>query len=209
MIFDGDYYERGLETGKSCYQNYRWIPELTMSMAMTIIDYLNIKPTDSILEIGCAKGYLVKAFRLLRRQAYGIDISEYAITNVDNYVRDYCYLGNVNGFTKFPFPNFNFCIAKDVFEHIEKQELLHTLNCIPAKTLFVVVPLGDGKGKYIAPNNDLDKTHIICEPMHWWIQLFDKTNWVAERTTFKISGIKDAYYESYPKAHGFFMLRKV
>jgi len=209
MIFDRDYYERGLETGKSCYQNYRWIPELTMPMAMTMIDHLGIAPQETILELGCAKGYLVKAFRLLHRQAFGIDISSYAISNVDSEIKQYCYLGNVIGFTKFPLEQFDFCIAKDVFEHIEKQELVNVLNCIPSKTLFVVVPLGDGENKYIAPMNNLDVTHVICEPIHWWVNVFERSKWAVSRVSFKIPGIKDNYYATYPKAHGFFTLRKV
>lgn len=70
-MYDREYFEYGVETGKSNYQNYRWIPELTIPMAMTIIDLLGIKPNESVLDYGCAKGYLVKALRMLHRNAWG------------------------------------------------------------------------------------------------------------------------------------------
>ena len=72
-VYNESYFERGLESGLSLYQNYRWIPELTIPMAMTIIDFLGIKRHQTILDFGCAKGFLVKAFRLLYRSAYGVD----------------------------------------------------------------------------------------------------------------------------------------
>src|SRR5512137_1682190 len=118
--YNEDYFERGLQTGKSNYQNYRWIPELTIPMAMSIIDFLELKPEHKILDFGCAKGYLVKALRLLRRQAWGMDISEYAISCVDSEVRQYCALSP--HLVNLP-KHFDFCVAKDVFEHISEKGL--------------------------------------------------------------------------------------
>lgn len=80
-LYDQSYYEHGIESGISLYSNYRWLPELTIPLAARIIEYLQIGVEDSILDFGCAKGYLIKAFRLLHRNAYGFDISSYAIDN--------------------------------------------------------------------------------------------------------------------------------
>jgi len=68
--YDEEYFESGLATGKSCYLNYRWLPELTIKMAHNIIRYLDLKENEKILDYGCAKGYLVKAFRILDIEAY-------------------------------------------------------------------------------------------------------------------------------------------
>ena len=64
-LFDENYFERGVETQTSLYQNYRWMPEQTIPMVMTIIDYLKIQRGATVLDFGCAKGFVVKAFRLL------------------------------------------------------------------------------------------------------------------------------------------------
>ena len=206
-MFDRDYYERGIETGKSCYQNYRWMPEPTLSMAMAIVDALNLKPHHLILDYGCAKGYLVKALRILHRQAWGVDISLYALSQVDKEVNGYCAtLDKLYKLSTFP-QKFTHCIAKDVFEHIPKEELSQIIRLLPADKMFVVVPLGK-KGKYIAPSNDLDPTHVICEDQYWWKNLFESNGWNVIGIQPLIKGIKDSYRELYPFAHGFYFLER-
>ena len=215
-MYDSDYYERGLETGKSFYQNYRWIPELTLPLAMTIIDFLGIERGRTILDFGCAKGFLVKAFRLLYREAYGVDISKYAIENCDSFSKPYCFINSGHYWmkhrkeekTRFP-EHFDFCIAKDVFEHIKKENIEKELNRIESSVLFIVVPFGDGK-RYIAEVNNLDKTHVTCQSMKWWNDLFVSSKiWKLIDFRFQVPGIKDAYYEKYPEGHGFFVLEKM
>ena len=76
-LFNEDYYERGLEKGISGYSNYRWMPELTIPMCAMLNESLGIKLGQRILDFGCAKGFIVRAFRLLHREAWGYDPSEY------------------------------------------------------------------------------------------------------------------------------------
>jgi len=197
-VYDYDYFENGIESGKSNYSRYRWIPELTIPMAMTIIDYLGIRQEHTVLDFGCSKGYLVKAMRWLNRQCYGVDISKYAINNCDNEVAK--YLSHNLGTRRF-----DFCIAKDVFEHIELSELGCFLKQSVAKKYFVIIPLGEN-GKYRAPANNMDITHINCMTENEWIDFFSKYLDVDE-FTFCVNGIKDNYYNKFPEAHGFFTLK--
>ncbi len=210
-VYNEDYFERGLQKGVSCYMNYRWLPELTIPMAMTIIDYLGIGREHTILDFGCAKGYLVKAFRLLYRQAWGVDVSEYAIQNVDPTVKEYCHLiedpNDVNHYD-FVLNDWDFIIAKDVFEHISEEGMRWFLDRMYAKRVFAVIPLGDN-GNYRCPVNDCDATHQICADETWWVKFFqDNGKWIVDDYTLRIDGIKDHYYEKYPTAHGFFILKR-
>jgi SAM-dependent methyltransferase len=201
--FNEDYYQHGIETGKSCYQNYRWLPELTMSMAMAIIDALEIKREHTVLDYGCAYGFLVKALRLLHRRAWGLDISPHAIQNVDPEVKNYCFLDSDKLIS-----HFDFCIAKDVFEHIHYEQIGYTLSKISAKKIFVVVPLGNPESGYFAPSNGLDQSHIICEDLYWWEDLLKNHGWFVEWSGYKFDGVKDAYYRKYPTGHGFLIGHK-
>ena len=200
--YDESYYRHGIETGKSNYQNYRWLPEFTMGLAMTLIDHLSITRQDKILDFGCAFGFLVKAFRLLHRQAWGTDISEYALENIDPDVRKYCFhVATPMGL------KFDWCIMKDVLEHIEEGKLYSLLKDFPAKRIFASVPLGKD-GIYFAPANNLDKSHVICEDLYWWSNCFGRAGYKICSFGYKIEGIKDAYYSHYPEGHGFFILEK-
>lgn len=199
------YFERGLEENVSLYQNYRWIPEMTIPMVMTIIDYLEIKRNETVLDFGCAKGYMVKAFRLLYRKAWGIDVSEYAIRAGNS---EYCYIKNGSIAPNSVPDHFDYCIAKDVFEHLSLPALLEEVNWIRnnCNMLFAVIPLGDGIN-FDCPINDKDITHVLKHGANWWKSIFAESKWNLLDFTYRIDGIKDGYYEKYPEAHGFFTLQ--
>jgi SAM-dependent methyltransferase len=56
-------------------------------IAQRMIDYLH---PGRVLDAGCAMGFLVEAFRDRGIDAYGIDISEYAIKNVREDMKPFC-----------------------------------------------------------------------------------------------------------------------
>ena len=198
--FNEDYYERGIEKGISGYSNYRWIPELTIPMASRIIEYLGIEESSRILDYGCAKGYLVYAFRLLHREAYGYDISQYALDCVPKEVEKYMVKDVKN------LGVYDWVIAKDVFEHIPPRSLKTLLKKLReiTKKMFVIVPLGEN-GKYVVPAYEHDKTHIIRENMEWWNELFTNSGYVVKESKYRISHIKENY-SKYKKGNGFFVL---
>lgn len=204
-LFDADYFERGIETGKSCYTNYRWIPELTMPMVMTYIDVLSLGRTETILDFGCAKGYAVKALRMLYRKAWGCDVSRYAIKSCDTNIKEYLKLCN-----GYPVPfeqEFDSVIAKDVLEHINLQDLPGILSELRkcAKQMFAIVPLGNDEDRFIVPAYDLDKTHQLAKNEEWWMDRFRQSDWRVMSFRHRIEGIKDNWMH-YPKGNGFFIL---
>lgn len=191
--YGSDYYERGTITGQSLYANYRWMPEATIPMAMTIIDVLKIPRHASVLDVGCAKGYLVKALRWLGRNAYGYDISSYAIEHCDPEVATVVS-------TEPPALVAEYAIAKDVLEHFTPDEVDEFLRTVLAKRLFVVVPLGDGQ-QYYVPANEQDITHVIREDLSWWISRLHNAKWKLTFARYRIDGIKD-HWAQYPEGHG-------
>ena len=209
-VYNQDYYERGLVTGLSGYMNFSWMPELTIRMAHFMIANLGITRQDKILDFGCAKGFLVKAFRLLNCEAFGVDISLYAIQEVDSSVRNYCFhiLGSAD--PKIYSSKYDWMIAKDVFEHINEDELRDLLiRCLDTvKKIFVVVPLGldDHSGKYIVPEYDRDVTHVIVKSKEWWMNFFCDAGWRVENFNHSFDGCKENWTTQFPDGNGFFSL---
>ena len=208
-LYNKDYYENGVELNISGYTNFQWMPTMTKAMCKTIIEHLDIKKKNTILDFGCAKGFIVKAFCQLGYQAYGVDISEYAYSQRDKDVYDRIFhYSDTEALKRIlsTFDPFDFIISKDVFEHIPYEEigsLLKTLSIFSHK-IFAIVPLGD-KGKYIIPDYENDITHIIRENREWWEQTFIDNGFELEKFDYLIPGIKDNWSE-YKEGNGFFIL---
>ncbi len=209
---DEEYFERGLLTGKSCYRNYHWIPELTIGMAYFMIKDLPIKENSKILDFGCAKGFLVKAFRILGFEAYGADISKYAISKVPKDIEKYCKLiksgCRMNDLFNI---KFDWIIVKDVFEHIHEEHLpdiLKELSLI-TKKMFFVIPLGkdDISGNFVIPAYDKDVSHYTAKTDKWWRKLFQKNNLLIERVSFSFRHCKENWRSVDPKGNAFYILK--
>ncbi len=191
-MFNEDYYERGPEKGVSCYVNYQWLPHKTIPAVMTYVDYLGIKPGQSILDFGCAKGYYVKALRLLHRDAWGCDISSYAISSSDDETKPFLKVSSLENPVPFD-RHFDFIVSKDVLEHMEVSAVDYLLNRfleINPKRLFVIVPLALNN-KYIIPEDELDITHKIRFSKNEWVDFFESCGWNLVESKDKLPGIKD------------------
>ena len=209
--YDRDYFENGIALGVSLYENYRWLPELTMRMAHFMVKRLEIEEGRRVLDLGCAKGYLVKALRLLNINAFGCDISEYAIQMADSEVKSYCRLSHTSD--SIPFPDdwyFDWVIAKDVFEHIEEETLKRVLARLHgcSKRLFVVVPLGDN-GRFVIPEYNQDETHVLARSARWWRRFFYAQGWFTNDFRHAMTALKENWARRYPQGNGLFMLERI
>lgn len=202
MNFDEDYFENGIVTGLSLYESYRWLPEMTIPLAAELVNMLDIRRGDRILDFGCAKGFLVKAFRLLHYEAWGEDVSAYAINSAPADVKEYLTLLPASEY-RHP-STFAWTIAKDVFEHLSKEELKSTLLRIRHRThrAFVVVPLGNGHW-YNWTGYEKDVTHVIRESLPWWAKQFEAAGFTVREATTSMPFIKKARC---PQSDGFFVL---
>jgi SAM-dependent methyltransferase len=210
-MYDEDYFERGVQTGKSGYQNYSWLPELTIKMAHHLVQTLPIRHGERVLDFGCAKGFLVKALRLLDVDAYGVDISPYAIDHVDPAVRGLCTLVSGPSDPLIISRDYDWMVSKDVFEHLSETQLRELLQRSREriKHIFAAIPLGldDGSG-YIVPEYDRDTTHVTKQPLDWWMDLFQSTGWNVDSANHSFRGVKDAWTAAWPRGNGFFVLTR-
>ena len=192
-FFDKSYYEAGPQTGKSLYQNYRWIPELTIPLAHHIVSYTEIPESYTIMDFGCAKGYLVHALRLLGREAYVVDRSEYAINQAPKEVSQYVEA------IKPQSDDFEHCdllLAKDILEHIPYAHLADQMKVIRERCnrIFAIIPLAKNN-KYIIPAYELDKSHYIRENKEWWIGVFQRAGFVIFESTTDLGPFKANWQE--------------
>jgi predicted TPR repeat methyltransferase len=210
-FFDKDYYENGIASGKSCYENYRWIPELTYPLAHSICDNLALTKGAKLLDYGCAHGFTVKALRDFGIDAYGCDVSAFAISNslkdVDDYVK-VIDLGLSELIDASGWGEFDWVMAKDVFEHIPENELEKIIKDCSAvsKNIFIVVPLGEN-GKYRIAAYEDDPSHVIRENEEWWKNILEENGFHVTTACNDMLGIKDRWFSTHAKGNGFFIGR--
>lgn len=190
MMYDEDYYMRGKQNGVSLYENYRWLPHLTIPMCQAIAKYLGIRKGQTILDFGCARGYMVKAFQHLGYDAYGLDISQWAIDNADEEVCSRLRLSEEITY------EFDWIIAKDVLEHIPNvADVVANMRAFAKVGIFVVVPLAPVDGQpYVLGDYEKDVTHIHRLTLASWIRFFLHRGWDI-KAAYRVPGIKDNHYQ--------------
>jgi 2-polyprenyl-3-methyl-5-hydroxy-6-metoxy-1,4-benzoquinol methylase len=109
-VFDAYYYQHGC--GAPYIRNETWLAFFQAIADRIIAD---IQP-KSVLDAGCALGFLVEGFRNRGVEAWGVDISEYAIASVHESIRRFCRVGSVIE----PFERkYDLIVTIEVAEHMQ------------------------------------------------------------------------------------------
>lgn len=161
--FNEDYFLRGVETKVSNYENYRWLPHITIPACHAIMRYLGVDAGSSLLDYGAALGFYVKAYRELGVRAQGYDISEFAVGQSDGRV------SHVR-----PDGEFDWMVCKDVLEHINYVDLAEHFRYFLRHTLravLICVPVAlEENGAYVLEADNQDTTHLIRWTLEGWLQ---------------------------------------
>jgi SAM-dependent methyltransferase len=183
--FDKVYFEDGVRNHISAYENYKWMPERSIQEAIAIT---NIIKFNTVLDYGCAKGFLVYALQLLGKKSFGVDISNYALDNCHEKVKDKLFhINNLKSDFKY-----DLVISKDVLEHISYDDIDTTLQFINSisNNFLLIIPLGEN-GKYRIREYEMDTTHIIREPEEWWLNKLVDAGFKIKTFNYAIAGLKD------------------
>ena len=81
LQFGAEYFDGRREQGYGGYRyDGRWIP-----IASDIVGHFRLREGDRVLDVGCAKGFLVKDLMSVCAglEAYGLDISDYALHHAE------------------------------------------------------------------------------------------------------------------------------
>jgi ubiquinone/menaquinone biosynthesis C-methylase UbiE len=120
-----EYFDGPRELGYGGYRyDGRWIP-----IAEDMVAHFKLKPGDRVLDVGCAKGFLVKDLMKVcpGLEVFGLDISSYAVMNSEPEVVGRLHLGCAS---KLPFPDkiFDAVISINAIHNLEGEKLLSSLR---------------------------------------------------------------------------------
>lgn len=125
LKYGWEYFDGPREQGYGGYvYDGRWVP-----VAKTMIEHFGLGPGDRVLDVGCAKGFLVKdlldACPGLR--VFGLDISEYAVRNCHPDVSGRLLLGTAD---RLPFADGSFTavLAINTIHNLERDRCIGALK---------------------------------------------------------------------------------
>ena len=111
--FDGD---RGQGYGGYRYDG-RWVP-----IAERMRDFYGLAPGDLILDVGCAKGFLLHDFRAVIPGVHvaGLDVSAYAVERAMDDVRPFVLVGSAD---RLPFADksFDLVVSINTVHNLERD----------------------------------------------------------------------------------------
>ena len=122
----------------------------------------DIRP-KTVLDVGCAKGFLVESLRDRGVEAFGIDISEYAIKEVRDDIKKYCQVASAT--EKFD-NKYDLITCIEVLEHLNEEDGQKAIENICQSTDDVIFSS--------TPDDFVEKTHINVQPVSYWIDSFAK-----------------------------------
>ncbi len=130
-----------------------------------------------VFDAGCAHGFLVEALRDRGVEAWGRDISEFAISQVRSDVREYCSAGSlaepITG-------RYDLVVCIEVLEHMPEAEAERAVANMCAVTDRIVFSS--------SPTDFTEPTHINVKPPIYWLRLF-AANGFAPLTRLMIPSI--------------------
>ena len=119
-FFDGS---RSHGYGGFSYNSRFWEP-----VVPTFQKHWQLNKDDSILDVGCAKGFMIYDMQRMISglKVFGIDISQYAIDNAKEEVRNYCKVANA---INLPFEDksVDVLISITTLHNLEEKEFVKAL----------------------------------------------------------------------------------
>ena len=178
--FGKEFFDGSRDTG---YGGFSYNPRYWTDVTKKFKDYWNLTPNNSLLDVGCAKGFMLYDFSLAipGLKIEGIDISEYAIQNALESVKNKLRIGDAK---KLPFENssFDYTISINTVHNLELEECamaIKEIDRVSKKSSFITVDAyrNEEEKKRMSQWNLTAKTIMSVDE---WKIFFEKINYQGD-----------------------------
>jgi SAM-dependent methyltransferase len=122
-----------------------------------------------VLDAGCAKGFLVEELRKRGVEAFGIDVSEYAISKVHESVAGFCSMGSLTD----PFDGrYDLITCVEVVEHMPATDAAVAISHMTDATDRLLLST--------SPFDYAEPTHVNVQPPEQWSALLASRDFVRD-----------------------------
>jgi len=178
--FPKDYFDGKREHG---YGGYYYNPKFFKKIVMSMIKHYKLNKKSKILDIGCAKGFMMYEFKkaLPNCEIKGIDISKYCKKKAIKKMKKYIKVGTCE---KLPYPSkyFDFVTSISTIHNVTKTGIKKSLKEIvrvSKKNAFIRVKAH----KNIQHKKKIDQWNIVAKSNlseKDWLRLFKETNYKGD-----------------------------
>lgn len=165
------------------YGGYHYNPKFFRKIVKEMIKYYQLNNKSKILDIGCAKGFMMYEFKkaLPGCEIKGIDISTYCKKKAIKKTKKFIKIGTCE---KLPYPNkyFDFVVSISTIHNVKKSGIIKSLKEIDR------VSKGNAFIRVKAHKNskekrDIDKWNIVAKSNlseNTWFKIFNETNYKGD-----------------------------
>ena len=172
-LYDKNYYETyDMGNRTESYEQSKNLKRFMNIVADNIVQTIH---PSTVLDVGCAMGYLVVALRDRGVEAYGIDVSEYAISKVREDIKPYCRV--CSALDPFPkeFPQkYDLVTTIEVAEHLYEEDGRLFIKNICNYTDDIIFSS--------TPDDITEKTHFNVQQPEYWAKIFAENGFFRELT---------------------------
>jgi SAM-dependent methyltransferase len=201
------YYGKGYweDAEGSNYRNYGDDPG--WPVIASLIEHLSNGNSSTVYEVACAKGYLVNWLNNFGLDAYGIDISDYAIENSVADIRSRLSVANA---VSLPWDTdtADYVLSMEFFEHVPENEIDNVLSekmrvLKSGGLMLMKINIDDHQS---SSESDNDHSHFTIMPREWWESIFEKSGLVRDKN---IEDMLDYAFSNRDWKGRFFAWRKI
>jgi ubiquinone/menaquinone biosynthesis C-methylase UbiE len=165
------------------YGGYSYHPRFWTDTVKHIKEFYQLKDNAKVLDVGCAKGFMMHDFKLLMPDLdiQGVDVSSYAIDNAIDTMKPFIQLADVR---ELPFDDgaFDLVLAINVVHNLPREECkqaLSELQRVSNKDVFVVVDAWRSEEERLRLENWVltAKTYMHVND---WIGFFDEVGYAGD-----------------------------
>jgi 2-polyprenyl-3-methyl-5-hydroxy-6-metoxy-1,4-benzoquinol methylase len=177
--YDAGYFEDGIKS--NWRDGYTWA-SFAGVFSETAAFLADMFPdATTYLDVGCAKGFLVRALRSLGRECWGIDHSAWAIDHADALALPYVTCASAEEISADR--QFDFVLAFGLLPHLtewQAEAFLKRARALARVGLVAVIrsfETDEDERQYREANDDDDLSHILMRTRAWWHDLFLRAGW--------------------------------
>jgi len=178
--FGKDFFDGGRQHG---YGGFNYNEKFWKKVVEDFKDHWKVNSKDKILDVGCAKGFMVYDFKNLIPEIHieGVDISNYAIENSKPEVKKFLKVADAKN---LPYEN-------DSFDYVISINTIHNLNLDDCKKALKEIQRVSKKDSFITVDayNNTDEKNKMFEwnltaktilSVKEWKELFEETGYTGD-----------------------------